>query len=67
MAIEGSASTEIEAAIAEVFAVAADVEGSPRWQPEIKAVECLERVVVRHAASIRRRLKRSTRPPRARL
>ncbi|HLM30851.1 MAG TPA: SRPBCC family protein [Solirubrobacterales bacterium] len=43
MAIEGSASTEIEAAIAEVFAVAADVEGSPRWQPEIKAAECLDR------------------------
>ena len=43
MAIEGSASTEIEAAIAEVFAVAADVEGSPRWQPEIKDAEVLER------------------------
>jgi len=43
VAIEGSASTEIEAAIAEVFAVAADVEGSPRWQPEIKAAECLDR------------------------
>ena len=43
MAIEGSASAEIEAAIAEVFAVAADVERSPRWQPEIKAAECLER------------------------
>jgi uncharacterized membrane protein len=43
VAIEGSASTEIEAPIAEVFAVAADVEGSPRWQPEIKKAECLER------------------------
>jgi hypothetical protein len=41
--IDGSASTEIEAPIAEVFAVAADVEGSPRWQPEIKRAECLER------------------------
>lgn len=41
--IEGSASTEIEASIDEVFAVAADVEGSPRWQPEIKVAECLER------------------------
>jgi ribosome-associated toxin RatA of RatAB toxin-antitoxin module len=41
--IEGSASTEIEAPIAEVFAVAADVEGSPRWQPEIKLADCLER------------------------
>jgi uncharacterized protein YndB with AHSA1/START domain len=43
MAIEGRASTEINAPIAEVFEVAADVEGSPRWQPEIKRAECLER------------------------
>ena len=43
MAIEGRASTEIDAPIEEVFAVAADVEGSPRWQPEIKRAECLQR------------------------
>jgi hypothetical protein len=43
VAIEGSAEIEIEAPIGEVFAVAADVEGSPRWQPEIKLAECLER------------------------
>ncbi len=43
MAIEGSAHAEIEAPIEEVYAVAADVEGSPRWQPEIKAAECIER------------------------
>ena len=41
--IDGSASAEIEAPIADVFAVAADVEGSPRWQPEIKRADCLER------------------------
>jgi ribosome-associated toxin RatA of RatAB toxin-antitoxin module len=41
--ITGSASAEIEAPIDEVFAVAADVEGSPRWQPEIKLAECVER------------------------
>lgn len=41
--IEGSASAEIEAPIETVYAVAADVEGSPRWQPEIKVAECLER------------------------
>jgi coenzyme Q-binding protein COQ10 len=41
--IDGSASTEIEAPIAEVYRVAADVEGSPRWQPEIKLADCLER------------------------
>ena len=41
--INGSASTEIEAPIAAVYAVAADVEGSPRWQPEIKVAECVER------------------------
>ena len=43
MAIEGKASAEINAPIEEVFAVAADVEGSPRWQPEIKSVEVVER------------------------
>lgn len=43
MAIEGSATADIDAPIEEVFAVAADVEGSPRWQPEIKSVEVLER------------------------
>ena len=37
--IDGTASAEIEAPIDEVFAVAADVEGSPRWQPEIKVAE----------------------------
>lgn len=41
--IDGTASAEIEAPIDEVFAVAADVEGSPRWQPEIKVAECVER------------------------
>jgi uncharacterized membrane protein len=41
--IEGSASTEIEAPIEAVYAAAADVEGSPRWQSEIKVAECLER------------------------
>lgn len=41
--IVGSASAEIEAPIEEVFGVAADVEGSPRWQPEIKVAECVER------------------------
>jgi ribosome-associated toxin RatA of RatAB toxin-antitoxin module len=43
MAIQGSASTVIEAPIDEVYAVAADVESSPRWQPEIKKAEVLER------------------------
>jgi uncharacterized membrane protein len=43
VAIHGSASTEIEAPIGEVYEVAADVEGSPRWQPEIKVAECLDR------------------------
>jgi ribosome-associated toxin RatA of RatAB toxin-antitoxin module len=41
--IGGSAGTEIEAPIEAVYAIAADVEGSPRWQPEIKVAECLER------------------------
>jgi ribosome-associated toxin RatA of RatAB toxin-antitoxin module len=41
--VKGSASTEIEAPIARVYEIAADVEGSPRWQPEIKLAECVER------------------------
>jgi len=41
--VSGSANTEIEAPIAAVYEVAADVEGSPRWQPEIKLAECIER------------------------
>ncbi len=41
--IGGSASTEIEAPIAAVYAVAADIEISPQWQPEIKVAECVER------------------------
>ena len=41
--IEGTASIEIDAPIDKVFEVAADVEGSPRWQPEIKVATCVER------------------------
>lgn len=41
--IRGSASTEIEAPIEAVYAVAADGEGAPRWQKEIQVAECLER------------------------
>jgi ribosome-associated toxin RatA of RatAB toxin-antitoxin module len=41
--INGESSTEVEAAIAAVYAAAADVEASPRWQPEIKVSECIER------------------------
>ena len=43
MAISGSASTVINAPIDEVFEVAADVENSPRWQPEIKQARAVER------------------------
>ncbi len=43
MAIEGSASIEIEAPIEEVFEVAANVEESPRWQPDIKQAQVKER------------------------
>ena len=43
MAIEGSASIEIEAPIDEVFEVAANVEESPRWQPDIKKAQVKER------------------------
>ena len=43
MAIEGSASVVIMAPIDRVYAVAADVEASPRWQSQFKRVEVLER------------------------
>jgi len=43
MAIEGSASTVINAPIEKVYEVAADVESSPRWQPEIKEARAIER------------------------
>lgn len=41
--INGTSSAEIEAPIAAVYEAAADVEASPRWQPEIKIAECVER------------------------
>jgi ribosome-associated toxin RatA of RatAB toxin-antitoxin module len=41
--ISGSASTEIEAAIAAVYSVAADGEGAIRWQQEIQVAECVLR------------------------
>jgi ribosome-associated toxin RatA of RatAB toxin-antitoxin module len=41
--INGSSSTEIEAPIEVAYAAAADIEASPRWQPEISVSECLER------------------------
>jgi hypothetical protein len=41
--INGTAATEIEAPIDDVFAVAADGEGAPPWQSEIQVAECLER------------------------
>ncbi len=41
--VAGEATSEIEAPIETVYAVAADAEGAPRWQPEIEVAECLER------------------------
>lgn len=41
--IGGAAAIEIEAAIEEVYSVAADGEGAIRWQSEIEVAECLER------------------------
>ena len=43
MAIEGTASADIEAPMQTVYAVAADLEQLPRWQSEIKLVRVLER------------------------
>lgn len=42
MAISGEASAVIAAPIDEVYAVAADAAGAPRWQHEIKGTEVLE-------------------------
>jgi ribosome-associated toxin RatA of RatAB toxin-antitoxin module len=41
--ISGSATTEVEAPIEAVYAIAADGEGSTRWQREIQVAECVER------------------------
>lgn len=41
--VGGTSSIEIEAPTDAVYRAAADVEASPRWQPEIKVAECLER------------------------
>lgn len=41
--INGSSSIEIEAPIEQVYAAAADIESTPRWQPEVKVSECIER------------------------
>ena len=41
--LRGDAATEVAASIETVYAVAADAEGAPRWQPEIEVAECLER------------------------
>ena len=41
--IEGEATETIDAPIERVFEVAADVEGSPRWQQQIKSAECVQR------------------------
>ena len=43
MSISGSATTDIDAPIQKVYEVAADAAGCPRWQPEIKSTEVLER------------------------
>jgi len=43
MAIEGTASVVIAAPIEQVYALAADVEAAPRWQPQFKHAEVLER------------------------
>jgi ribosome-associated toxin RatA of RatAB toxin-antitoxin module len=41
--INGTSSIEIDVPIEAVYAAAADIEASPRWQPEISVSECLER------------------------
>lgn len=41
--IGGESSAEIAASIEAVYAVAADAEGAPRWQPEIEVAEVLDR------------------------
>jgi len=43
MAISGTASVEIDAPIALVYEVAADPAIAPKWQPEIKSTDVLER------------------------
>jgi ribosome-associated toxin RatA of RatAB toxin-antitoxin module len=53
MAIQGTASIVIAAPIEDVYAVAADVERSPRWQPQFKRAEVLERDADGNQTSVR--------------
>jgi uncharacterized membrane protein len=41
--IEGERSVEIDAPIADVFAIASDIDNAPEWQGSLKDVDVLER------------------------
>jgi uncharacterized membrane protein len=50
--IRGERTVEIEAPLERVFAVAADIEHAPEWQPSLKDVEVHERDGERRATSV---------------
>jgi len=50
--IRGERMVEIEASVARVFEIAADIERAPDWQPALKDVEVYERDAERRATSV---------------
>ena len=50
--IRGERTVEIDAPIERVFAIAADIERAPEWQPSLQDVEVLERDGERRATSV---------------
>jgi ribosome-associated toxin RatA of RatAB toxin-antitoxin module len=50
--IRGERMVEIDASVARVFEIAADIERAPEWQPALKDVEVHERDAERRATSV---------------
>ncbi|MGZ6675291.1 MAG: type II toxin-antitoxin system RatA family toxin [Solirubrobacteraceae bacterium] len=50
--IRGERMVEIDASVARVFEIAADIERAPDWQPALKDVEVHERDAERRATSV---------------
>lgn len=65
--LDAGSRTDIDAPIETVFAVVADMELVPRWQPDVRLVECLERDAAGRAAVVFAELQTPIRSARARL
>ena len=65
--IRGERTVEIDAPIERVFAIAADIEHAPEWQPSLTDVEVLARDGERRAKSVETESNASVRTIRSRL